>query len=449
MRKLLFIVLTLMMSVTAYAGDEDIMITRDGSFINVKVLKINATDIRFINLDKRRLGELNAPTDFVYMIMKEKGNNIVFDEEGNQMTSPVVKLDKKDNVLFLNNGKYFPIFNLSINKDNLTYKLKDSKKAPVYQVSKDEVFLVKNEDGTTTLFNNKYIEKLKKAKEEAQRRANTAPTAPSNVSVSTTLAPNTAPSTPAVAPAVAVPQASTSAELKFLPATGLADNDIINLVYSKQPYTLYGKGTVAEYVFMKGAKQVQFMGGPTYMQQIVAEEKVSNGVLSVQVSQAFFNKKHEPSKGIPASFKSLYFPTEIDTAGTYHLTHDISRDVYSITSRRGYALLLPASFQVGEKIKCSVITDEGKNLLGGKVSIKAEYFNFQVDGTEQVTTPAGTFDCIRLKGNVTEKSSATNKYNYTWWLARGVGFVKYEIKNDGARGNEEPLVILLNKLQRP
>ena len=445
MKQILFSLVALFMSITALAGNDDVMITRDGSFIPVKVLKINSTGIRFINLDKRRLGELNAPLDFIYMIMKEKGNNILFDEDGNQTTAPVVKIGKNDNVLFLNNGKYFPVFDLAINKDNISYKLKDSKKAPVYQVSKDEVFLVKNEDGTTTLFNNKYVEKLRKEKEENQRKANTAPTTPLNLSESS----SPVPSIPAATPSVSTPQVSAGTELKFSPAMALSDNEIINLVYSKQPYTLYGKGTMAEYVFMKGSKQVQFMGGPTYMQQIVAEETVNNGVLSVQVRQAFLNKKHEPSKGLPESFKSLYYPTEIDTAGTFHLTHDISRDVYTITSRRGYALLLSTSLQDGEIIKCSTITDEGKNLFGGKVSINTEYSGFHVDGTERISTPAGTFDCIRLKGNVTEKTSSTNKYNYTWWLARGVGFVKYEIRNDGAKANEDSLVILLNQLQRP
>ena len=116
-KQMFLCILLLCFSMIALAGNGDVLITRDGSFINVKVLKINNSDIRFINLNKKRLGELNAPTNFVYMIMKEKGNNIFFDEDGNQMTSPNIKLDKKDNVLFLNNGKYFPIFNVSINKD--------------------------------------------------------------------------------------------------------------------------------------------------------------------------------------------------------------------------------------------------------------------------------------------------------------------------------------------
>ena len=445
-------------STTAIAGNDDVMITRDGSFINVKVLRISSSDVNFINLDKKRQGELKAPTDFVYMIMKEKGANVLLDEEGNQMTSAHVKLDKKDNVLFLNNGKFFPVFNVEIGKNDISYKLKDSKKAPVEKVAKDEVFLLKNSDGTTTLFNNKYVEKMRKAKAEAQAKAAAAPTLPGAQMPTAQPAPALtsqaapAPSAQAAPATPAVPATSNVATggLKFSPAPALSDDEIIRRVYAKQPYTLYGKGTVAEYIIMKGDKQSVFMGLPTYVQQVVAEEKVSNGLLGVYVKQVLLNKKHEPSKGISAAFKSYYYPTEIDTAGTFHLTHDISRDFVLLTSRQGYAMLLPSMPNVGDKLKCGTIADNSKNLFGGTVKLKAEYTDFYVDGTETVTTPAGTFDCIRLKGKVFEDNSAYKaNYQYTWWLARGVGFVKYEMLNVDGKDPNVPTTILLNKLERP
>ena len=437
-------------STTAIAGNDDVMITRDGSFINVKVLRISSSDVNFINLDKKRQGELKAPTDFVYMIMKEKGSNVLFDEEGNQMTSAHVKLDKKDNVPFLNNGKFFPVFNVEICKNDISYKLKDSKKAPVEKVAKDEVFLLKNSDGTTTLFNNKYVEKLRKAKAAAQAKAAAVPTLPG--AQMPTAQPAPAPSAQAAPATLTVPATPNVATggLKFSPAPALSDDEIIRRVYAKQPYTLYGKGTVAEYIIMKGDKQSVFMGLPTYVQQVVAEEKVSNGLLGVYVKQVLLNKKHEPSKGISAAFKSYYYPTEIDTAGTFHLTHDISRDFVLLTSRQGYAMLLPSMPNVGDKLKCGTIADNSKNLFGGTVKLKAEYTDFYVDGTETVTTPAGTFDCIRLKGKVFEDNSAYKaNYQYTWWLARGVGFVKYEMLNVDGKDPKVPTTILLNKLERP
>ena len=361
-------------STPAIAGSDDVMITRDGSFINVKVLRISNSDVNFINLDKKRQGELKAPTDYVYMIMKEKGSNVLFDEEGNQTTSSHVKIDKKE-----------------------------SAQIPTSQTA------------TTSL------------------------TSQATPSTQATPAVTTTPNTPS----------TSTGELKFSPATTLSDDEIVRRVYAKQPYTLYGKGTIAEYIIMKGDKQSQFMGLPTYVQQVVAEEKVSNGLLGVYVKQVLLNKKHEPSKGISASFKSYYYPTEIDTAGTFHLTHDISRDFYLLSSRQGYAMLLPSMPNVGDKLKCGTIADNSKNLFGGTVKLKAEYTDFYVDGTETVTTPAGTFNCIRLKGKVFEDNSAYKaNYQYTWWLARGVGFVKYEIINVDGKDAKVPTTILLNKLER-
>ena len=70
----------------AFAGDDDIMITRDGTMLRVKIIMMSPLEVVFMDLDHRRKGELKAPADYIFMIMKEKGNNICFDEEGNQTT---------------------------------------------------------------------------------------------------------------------------------------------------------------------------------------------------------------------------------------------------------------------------------------------------------------------------------------------------------------------------
>ena len=111
----------------AFAGDDDIMITRDGAMLRVKIIRMSQMEVVFIDLDHRRRGELKAPADYVFMIMKDKGNNICFDEKGNQTTQPARELEKKETYLFMNDGRYFPIYNLSIKKDELIYQLKDKK----------------------------------------------------------------------------------------------------------------------------------------------------------------------------------------------------------------------------------------------------------------------------------------------------------------------------------
>ena len=425
----------------AFAGDDDIMITRDGAMLRVKIIRMSQMEVVFIDLDHRRRGELKAPADYVFMIMKDKGNNICFDEKGNQTTQPARELEKKETYLFMNDGRYFPIYNLSIKKDELIYQLKDKKKAPYYKSGKNEVFMLRNNDGTSTLFNDNYIKNHSKKKTNeiqapaAQTPATTLPTASASASV---------PASNSAATNL-LATSTTSLPKQFYPAPELPAAELESKVNSIMPYTLFRKGSVAEYVIYINGKQAQFFGGPTYVQQVVVDEKIENGLLVSYVQQLLFNKKHEPSKGIKAEFKSYYYPTEIDTAGNYHLTHDISRDFIMLSKRNGYAMIVPGKIDIGSRLNCSTINDDAKNLFGGKVKAKAEYKDFAVVGEEDVTTPAGTFKCIRLTGKVTETSAGSVSYNYTWWLARGIGFVKYEIRKDGDRKNSVT-TILLNKV---
>ena len=445
MKKLFLALITCLFVLNAF-GDNDVMVTRDGSFLEIKVIKMNGSEITFINLKKKRLGELKAPTDFVYAILKEKGSNIFFDEEGNQTTSPAIKIDDKENYLFLNDGRIFPIYSLSIKKDELTYKLKDKKKAPYQNTPKDEVFLVKFSDGTATLINNNYLEKRKQqqaAQLQQQAAAHVGRSLPT-ATVTTTPTPTTNQNL------LITNKANTTNTPKttFSPAVDMQPQEIEMKINSINPYTLYRKGSVAEYAFEKGGKPERFMGGPTYVQQIVADAKIENGLLVAYIQQAFLNKKHKLMEGISKEAKEYLFPTEIDTAGVFHLTHDISRDYNLMIKRQGYAMLIPSNLKVGDELKCSTINDIFKSAFGGKLSGKAEYSNFKVVAEEPITTPAGTFNCLKLTGKVTETASSQSaNYIYTWWIARGIGFVRYEILSDTKKGRDNaPMVIYLNKL---
>ena len=433
------------------AADDDVMITRDGSMMTVKVEKISSSQVTFIDLKHKKRGRLNAPADFVYMIMKEKGSNIFFDEEGNQTTSPAVKFDKKDNVMFLNRGEMFVIYNVSVDKDEIVYQLKDKKKAPQYKISKDEVFMIRNSDGTATLYNDSYQRKQKE--QQAAAPTNTAlaiPTIPAQ-QAATPATPATTAAAPVVTPQATTGQqllASGTTETGFAPAPDMNAAEIEIKVNAINPYTLYRKGSVAEYCFQYKGKQTQYMGGPTYFQQIVSDEKIENGLLIAYIKGALFNKKHEPSKGIAASFKECVFPVEIDTAGTYHLTHNVAQDFFIISKRRGFGVLIPGVMQQGMQLKTSTLYDNAKNLIGGIVKVETAYSDWQVVGEEKITTPAGTFDCMKLTGHLAQKQGSNGKFNgekITCWMARGIGIVQYETIADSDKKNE-PFIVYLNKI---
>lgn len=443
MKKIGLLFSFILMQLFAIAGSDDIMITRDGSMLTVKVEKISSSQVTFIDLKHKKRGRLNAPTDFVFMIMKEKGNNIFFDEDGNQFTLPTVKLDKKGNVIFLNNGKIFPVFNMIVGKDDISYQLKDKKKAPQYTVQKSEVFMVRNNaDETNTLYNNKYQERMKQQSQTPQPATPNASASPNSQSATTT----SEASLPQQAGGMTL-LASNTADYTFKPAPDMPASELEMAVNAKNPYTLYRKGSVAEYCFQHKGKQTQYQGGPTFVQQIVVAEKIENGLLVSHIEQALFNKKHEPSKGIAASFKESLFPTEIDTAGTYHLTHNIMQDFMIIDKRRGFGVLIPSDMKPGMQLKCSTLYDNAKNLFGGIVKVETVYSDWTVVAEEQITTPAGTFDCVKLTGTLSQKQGSNGKFvkeNITCWMARGIGIVQYETISSS---NPEPFIMYLNKIE--
>lgn len=451
LKKLFCSLLCLSMAGTI-AADDDIMITRDGSMITVRVEKISSSQVTFVDLKHRKRGRLNAPTDFVYMIMKEKGNNIFFDVYGNQTTSPAVKFDKKDNVMFLNSGKMFVIYNVSVGKDEIIYQTKDRKKAAQYKISKKEVFMILNSDGTATLYNDSYQKRQDEQKATAAK-------------ASTLLATQTVQASQSILPPQESVQKATEMahsqsindnrllavatdETDFSPAPGMDAAEIEKKVNAINPYTLYRKGSVAEYCFQYKGKQSKWMGVSTYYQQIVSDERIENGQLVAYIKGALFNKEHEPSKGISSSFKESLFPVEIDTAGTYHLTHNLVQDNYLPTKRRGYGILVPGIMQQGMRLKTSTLFDDAKNALGGIVKVETVYSDWQVAGEDMITTPAGTFDCVKLTGHLAQKQGNNGKFigeRVTCWVARGIGIVQYESIAD-SDSNNEPFVVYLNKI---
>ena len=243
--------------------------------------------------------------------------------------------------------------------------------------------------------------------------------------------------------------ASATAGSDLAPALGMNAAEIEMKVNAINPYTLYRKGSVAEYKFQQNGKDFAYMGGPTYIQQVVSDERIENGLLVSYVSQRFFNKKHQPSKGVPAKYLGYLFPTEIDVNGNFHLTHDISEDCgYYIKKRQGYAMLIPGHMEVGQRLPCSSINDMLSGTFGGNWKCIRTYKDFVVEKEEQAITPAGTFDCMKLVGKM-EVKGELGEYTvrYDLWLARGIGVVRLDVTTilkDGTDGRK--YTIYLNAL---
>lgn len=454
-RAFLFFFVLMMLPLWALA-DNDIMIVRDGTMLEVKIEKVNQTQVTFVDLKRKRRGTLNIPTAGVFMIMREKDNNIFFDEQGNQTSSPAVKIDKKDNIIFLNDGKIFPAYNIAIEKERVTYQLKKGKKASRYMSTKEEVFLIRYADGTASLFNsgNTVPQPQNTAPQSLGAASFGAVSAPVNINSNTNTrnfelnSSTTQPASESDTANAATLLATATQETDFFPAKDLAPAQIESIINEKNPYTLFRKGSMAEYAFWQGGKQVKYCLDISYLRQIVVDEKIENGVLVAYIGQEAYNKAHEPKKDmIPSSFKETIFPTEIDTAGTYHLTHNVAEDFFQrLVKRNGYGILIPNDMYEGMQLTSSTINSTHKSGFGKDLYESHSYMDWSVVGQEQITVPAGTFNCVKLTGSIVSRGVISKNIQVTCWLARGVGIVQYErtTKYDKKHG---PLVVYLNKLE--
>ncbi len=557
------------------------IIFHDGSYSTGAITTVSDDSVYYTATvngeDKRCMIE----TKKIFMVKREKGYDFYFDNYGRQRVIPTIPIKEKDITLFLKEGKYFPIYNMTIDIDKVQYQMQDKKKAPFYMSTKDEILMILYADGTTTTFakpqtrtnDTRIISKAEKALKEtgifissdiifkpnsaqletnhtddikqiaeymkyypdayievightdnqglnkiniplskkraeaviaqlvdegiekerlsatgrgasepiannkteegraknrrvefhdltfksATKKQSTIDNKPETKSaIAPSIKPLLISASPEIAPSSEILNkdkqllASAPVQTVFSPAPNLSPIEIETKVNDIDPYTLYRKGSVAEYACEYQGKQVKIMNlsiGPTYFTQIVADEKIENGLLVAYIRMEVLNKKHEPMKGIPSSFKELYFPIEIDTAGVFHFTHNPIKDGFRVKSRQGYGMIIPGQMQVDTSLQCSRMHDVAKGGFGDMV-IDATYENWQVVGEEKITTPAGTFDCMKLKGHLdfrtTEKMFTSDDY-VIMWLARGIGVVRYE-EYHKSDFSDAPLVYYLNNV---
>ncbi|MBO9564599.1 MAG: hypothetical protein J7621_17615 [Niastella sp.] len=95
----------------------------------------------------------------------------------------------------------------------------------------------------------------------------------------------------------------------------------------------------------------------------------------------------------------------------------------------------PASMQVGDQLKDATMDLQIDN-KGMKQSINMIVSNRKVEGKEQVTTTAGTWDCFKItyKSKITIKTMGIGipvNIEGTEWFAPGFGIVKTDSKHGG------------------
>ena len=99
----------------------------------------------------------------------------------------------------------------------------------------------------------------------------------------------------------------------------------------------------------------------------------------------------------------------------------------------GVDIELPNNLSVGQSLPDANV-NMTMNMGAMKMNMAFEMVNRSVEGRENLTTDAGTFDCYIIASDNNAKMMMTNtKHTTKMWLAEGVGMVKQELFNKSGK----------------
>ena len=130
-------------------AQKDIIIKRDGSELQVKIMMVDTQETSYKLDDKKNSEELKIDNADIYMIKYEKRGNVFFSETGERfLGKDQGKLAKDAVMLYMKAGEEILAYELGMNTKMVNYKISKKKKAEPISVPKEKVFMIKYPDGT-------------------------------------------------------------------------------------------------------------------------------------------------------------------------------------------------------------------------------------------------------------------------------------------------------------
>jgi hypothetical protein len=180
------------------------------------------------------------------------------------------------------------------------------------------------------------------------------------------------------------------------------------------------KGAQLEY------KQYDKKGGLTgsSIQKIIDTKKAA-GTSEVQIAAESFDAK---GKSLGTTQLSARCEGGIYFIDMKNLMGQQSMDAYKDMEMKmeGGSLEMPSSMKAGDLLKNG---DMKISFSSGGMTIMNMNFsvtNRKVEAVENLTTPAGTFECFKISFDVATKMMVNVKTKGVEWYAKGVGLVKNE-----------------------
>ena len=139
--------------------------------------------------------------------------------------------------------------------------------------------------------------------------------------------------------------------------------------------------------------------------------------------------------GIKIDYKSLFPSQMMKQYEDMGLEMDIT----------GTDIDLPNNLSVGQDLADANVAIS-MNMGAMKMNIKVDMTNRKVEKKEEVTTPAGTFDCFLITETNTSKTmGATHEMQSKLWLAEGIGMVQQELYKRNGGLMSRSVLTKLNK----
>ncbi|WP_247653664.1 DUF3108 domain-containing protein [Flavobacterium sp. CS20] len=192
-------------------------------------------------------------------------------------------------------------------------------------------------------------------------------------------------------------------------------------------YYPFNKDHVSEYeMFNKKGK------ADGTMKYTVSNVTHSEGSITVTINSEFFDKKGKPvmSSAFDMSCNGGTVTMDFKSLMNADMMKQFDNFETEIT---GTNVEFPNTLTAGQTLPDANIHIK-MNMGGINMTMTTDITNRKVDGTETITTPAGTFDCVVVSQSSSGKMMMV-KFNSTQktWLAEGVGMVKSEDYNGNGK----------------
>ncbi|MBK8568198.1 MAG: hypothetical protein IPN76_34065 [Saprospiraceae bacterium] len=182
----------------------------------------------------------------------------------------------------------------------------------------------------------------------------------------------------------------------------------------------------------------------TVQRQEINSIEAIDGGFEAKTSMAFYDKKGKTISEGGYDMKCRNGVVYIDMTGMLDpKAMEAFKDMEM--EAKGTALEFPLNLRPGMTLPDGDVNIKAKSSGLTLVNITMSITNRKVEKAETITTPAGTFDCIKVTQDVDLKSVIRKKYGMETWYALGVGVVKsHTLDKAGEIENTE----LLTKLEK-